>query len=267
MSCSSLQHKDQYDQQAMTYGLVSEHKQMHGTPIRRETVLETMAPMDEMDMGNFADLQTAYLYTPTMAEFKNKIMHNNKIFQMESPPGIPIGVKPDMGHLMHKKEDSMKPDVLEINTNLNNLLSRHNNMPEMNSGSPFSLHEKGFIVHPVTRDADKPLRSDKIDDIISSVYNDRSRHTIPAKHMQSKSFRNNDDLYNMQLALEKKSGMSMLRLIIWIALIIAIIYGIYHIYDGSDVTGEDVSKFIVTLPSMQPDLNLHAFNSLNTIDI
>ena len=113
--------------------------------------------MPNTDMGNFADLQTAYSYTPTMSEFKNKIMQNNNFFQTEKTlPDLGSGAMhlssnlsraPGINKFQNNMDGSqnpnidfakqkstwenvsvinsgeMKPDVLEINTNLNNLLA------------------------------------------------------------------------------------------------------------------------------------------------
>ena len=256
--------------------------------------------MPNTDMGNFADLQTAYSYTPTMSEFKNKIMQNNNFFQTEKTlPDLGSGAMlrssnrsgaPDLGSgAMHLSSNlsrapginkfqnnmdgsqnpnidfakqkstwenvsvinsgEMKPDVLEINTNLNNLLSRHNNTNNIPEGTlSTDVHSQGM----------NSLVPDKIDDIISSIYNNQ-----PPQIIYRDDPKNNDNLYNIQVALERKSGMTMLRLIIWIALIVAILYGIYYIYDAydsDDAIAENVSNFIVTLPTKK--YNLDSLNSI-----
>jgi hypothetical protein len=198
---------------------------------------------DNKDLGNsnFADLQYAYLNTPTMTEFKHKVMQNNGIYQNPNSncsrckvPDHRNGL--DISEGNHPSISGPSDEGSEINSNLSNLLRKR-------SGNSNNIKES--IPEAVNHSWNRNSQLGTPAEAMNHSWNRNSQLGTPAEAMSHSWNRNSQFGMGPESAMsgssrminsmpppyhKKEKNISMCRMIIWIALIVAILYGIYYIY-------------------------------------
>ena len=223
MSCQALQRPEQYDHQAMNK-LIS---------------YEKVGPYSDLS-DSYANLDTAFSESASMAEFQNKIMSHNPLFSQNlinrphpdnEPPHTPFG--PDSPLLFDKpRQDTLQAEI--INKNIQGVLEGF--------GQQNKMEEK---------------MNTSIDEVIGTMYvNDdnagsniqfpltRGQHYSPTQ-LGTSLLENYDVLTDLQTEygyfntdIEKLTGIGIFKLILLLILIGALFYGAYWLCMNKDNIGK-----------------------------
>jgi len=208
MSCN----KEQYDNRDLARQGADPAIMEHMKSLRSGYSYESVGnPADDQTLDNskFADLHNAYSYTPTMAEFKNRLMQKT-IFK--NPNDVPFA---DSEGTFAKQRVPLS-ETAEINKGLSNLLSRH-----------------------VTS------KADQVDDIIDSMYAQPQRDNMMMRQDRPAYQQRMPMIEKNKTSLCELLMWIFLLLIV--ICIICWMFNSYH-HDSVDYIQTDTHNFVVTLP-------------------